>query len=329
MTWFVHGLKAGQRQQLRAVTSDVSKGTAKVVVAHVPERYTAEVRIQQRVFTTYHYGAQWARPFLYPVLGPGDTPLTRAWPIRTDVAGEERDHPHHKSIWVAYGECGRVDNWSEEPGHGTQRHRRFIALQSGPVFGRVAAVIDWCYPGGRKQFREVRDMTFYALTGGGRLVDVQITFRMTEKTVTFRDTKEGGLLSVRVATPMDAAKGGRIENAFGGVNEAETWGKPAPWCDYSGEVDGRRVGIAVFDHEANPRFPTRWHVRDYGLMTANCFALSHYAPGARQRGDMTFPKGGRATWRYRVYVHAGDARKGDVGGRYMDYFAPPRVHVAA
>ena len=32
----------------------------------------------------------------------------------------------------------------------------------------------------RKQFEEVRAMRFYALPGGDRLFDVNVTFRMTE-----------------------------------------------------------------------------------------------------------------------------------------------------
>lgn len=218
-----------------------------------------------------------------------------------------------------------MDNWSEEPGHGRQRHRGFSELVSGPVFGRLVARNDWCHPSGKKQFEERRTIQVYALAQGLRLLDVTVAFRMSEGPVVFRDTKEGGLLSVRVATSMDGDKGGRIENAYGGVTEQETWGKKSPWCDYSGTVDGRQVGIAVFDHEDNPRYPTEWHVRDYGLMTANCFARSHYAPEKKERGDMAFRKGQRTTWRYRMYIHPGDAGRGKVAGRFRDFIAPPRV----
>jgi hypothetical protein len=226
---------------------------------------------------------------------------------------------------VAHGECDRVDNWSEEEGHGWQRHRRFTALESGPVFGRLTAVNDWCHTSGRKQFEEQRDMVFYATPGGDQLFDVTVTFRMTEKQVVFRDTKEGGLLSVRVTSSMDVPEGGRIENGYGGINEDETWGKKAPWCDYSGTVDGVHVGVAVMDHEKNPRYPTEWHVRNYGLMTANPFGWSYFRPENKEKGHMTFPKGSRHTWRYRVFVHRGDAGKARVGERFIDYIAPPSV----
>lgn len=277
------------------------------------------------LFTAYHYGSRWARPFFYPVRGPGGVCVTRHWPIKQRVKGEHRDHPHHKSLWVAYGECGAVDNWSEEPGHGWQRHQGFLALDSGPVAGRVTALNHWCYPDGRKQFEEVRTVCVYHLGAPERLLDVRVTFRMTEGPVTFHDTKEGGLVSVRVASAMDVRNGGRIENAFGGVNEAETWGQPAPWCDYSGKVEGRRLGLAICDHPANPRYPTGWHVRNYGLMTANCFAWKHYRPEANTSGDMTFGAGQETTWRYRLYLHRGDAQAGQVAQRFLDFAMPPGI----
>ena len=65
-----------------------------------------------------------------------------------------------------------------------------------------------------------------------RLVDYDVALTAAEGDVTFGDTKEGGIISFRVATSMDGSKGGRIENASGGVSEKECWGKPSNWCDY-------------------------------------------------------------------------------------------------
>jgi hypothetical protein len=320
-------LKQGQHLELvaEALPKGAEKPAGGVEIREDTAASALDVLIGNKLFTSYHYGPEWVRPFLHPVFGPDDAPLTRAWPVLRDVPGESHDHPHHKSLWVAYGECDKVDNWAEEEGHGWQRHRGFKAVESGPVYGRITARNEWCHADERPQFEETRDMRFYNLSGGARLLDVTVTFHMNRKEVTFRDTKEGGLLSVRVASEMDVPRGGRIENAHGGVNEGETWGKPSPWCDYSGVVGGKHAGIAVFDHEDNPRYPTQWHVRNYGLMTANCFAWSHYRPGSKTKGDLTFRKGSKTTWRYRVYLHEGDASKGRVKARFLDFLHPPTV----
>ncbi|MBP8129899.1 MAG: PmoA family protein [Candidatus Hydrogenedentes bacterium] len=327
LSWLVDKLAAGDTQLLKASTVKEAPERPRVALLERLQDHCVDVVVCGKPFTTYHYGAQWVRPFLHPVLGPGDTPVTRTWPIEDHVRDEDRDHAHHKSIWVAYGACGRVDNWSEDPGHGYQRHRAFQRLISGPVYAELAARIDWCDNRDRKQFEELRSFRFYGLPGGVRLFDVQVRFRMSQGPVVFHDTKEGGLLAVRMASALSGDRGGRIENGYGGVTEAETWGKKAPWCDYSGTIAGRRVGVAVMDHESNPRYPTEWHVRSYGLMTANCFAWKHYNPDGKIKGDMSFPKGATRTWRYRVYIHTGDAAQGRVRGRFLDFVAPPRVRL--
>ena len=327
LTWLIDRLAAGKAREYVLQSAAASKKASTVAVDDDSKAGRVDVRIAGELFTAYHYKDKWARPFLYPVIGPFGTQVTRNWPVVGTVKGEHRDHVHHKSIWVAYGECDKVDNWSEEKGHGWQRHRKFLNLVSGNVFGQITAKIDWCANDETKQFEETRDMRFYALPGGDRLFDICVAFRMTQGKVVFHDTKEGGLVSVRVASSMDVRNGGKIENGYGGVNESETWGKKAPWCDYSGTVDGKHVGIAVFDHEKNPRYPTEWHVRDYGLMTANSFAWSHYRPEDEAKGDMAFNKGASPVWRYRLYIHRGDAAKGNVRNRFLDFVAPPKVAV--
>jgi hypothetical protein len=323
LTLFIPELKAGCELPLKLV---LKPRKTRAVVRLVDNGKTkADFYVGSRLATSYHYAKKWVRPFFHPVIGPGGARVTRNWPVDRTVTGEKHDHPHHKSVWVAHGACDDMDNWSELPGHGFQRHRGFDRLVSGPVYGEMQARIDWCDKNDRTRFEETRTLRVYAVSGGVQLMDVTVSFRMTERAVTFKDTKEGGLLSVRVATSMDVANGGRIENGYGGIDERETWGKCAPWCDYSGIADGQHVGIAVFDHESNPRYPTGWHVRNYGLMTANCFALSHFRPDTGVCGDMTLPKGSTKTWRYRLYIHRGDARTGKVAGRFIDFVSPPDV----
>jgi hypothetical protein len=151
---------------------------------------------------------------------------------------------------------------------------------------------------------------------------------MTEGKVRFGDTKEGGICSIRVASSMDEKAGaGRIVNSYGGTGEKETWGKRAHWCDYSGPVGGETVGIAIFDNPSNFRYPTYWHVRSYGLMTANPFGLSHFEPGKGRDGSLEVEAGQRLEFNYRVCFHAGDAKKARVAEKFLNYVAPPRIEV--
>jgi hypothetical protein len=286
-----------------------------------------DVRIGGSLFTSYHTAAKWARPFLLPVVGPYGDPITRGYPV-APAMGEKEDHPHHKSCWVAWGDVNGSDNWSEMEGHGRQAHRSFAALESGPVFGRIVAVNDWISQSGAKTLEEERTLVFYNVPRKGRLMDLTVVFKATEGPVRFGDTKEGGICSIRVATSMDGRGQGLIANAYGGTTEAETWGKRAHWCDYVGPVKGRTVGIAIFDTPGNFRYPTYWHVRDYGLMTANPFGVSHFVGNKTADGSHTIEKGTTLTFRYRLFFHAGDTAKARVGERFLDYIAPPTVEAA-
>lgn len=285
-----------------------------------------EVRIGGELFTRYHFGDQWVRPFLYPFTGPDSTPVTRAFPIADDVEGEDRDHPHHKSVWVAHGKINDTDNWSESTGHAYIRHRKFEEVTGGAVFGRIRAVNNWVNADGAKQMEELREYTFFNLQSE-RLADVRIKFEATDGDVCIGDTKEGGVLSIRVVSTMNGNKGGKITNVYGGVTESETWGKPAHWVDYSGPVGDKTMGIAVMDHPSSFRHPTRWHVRDYGLFTANPFALSDYEPELGLKGDHTICNGDSISFAYRIYVHAGDVEQASVRDRYIGFAAPPKAEV--
>ncbi|MCY3022179.1 MAG: PmoA family protein, partial [Planctomycetota bacterium] len=85
------------------------------------------------------------------------------------------------------------------------------------------------------------------------------------------------------------------------------------------------VGIAIMDHPFNLRHPTPWHVRDYGLFAANPFGQSQYKAGLLQRGDYALGSGSELTFRYRIYFHRGDAKRGDVSAKWCDYACPPVV----
>jgi len=285
-----------------------------------------DVEIGGKYFTSYHYAAKWARPFLMPVVGPHGGWITRSY--ADDEIEKNEDYTHHKSLWVAWGDVNGSDNWSEEKGHGRQVHQGFEALESGPVFGRIAALNHWVTSDGQRVLDERRSLIFYNIPGTGRLLDLSVTFIATEGPVRFGDTKEGGIASIRVAPCMKADGGdGVLVNSYGGTQMDETWGKRAHWCDYFGPLDGKTVGAAIFDTPGNFRYPTYWHARDYGLMTANPFGLSHFTEDPSCDGSHTIEKGAIFPFRYRFYVHAGDTKQADVAGKFLDYVAPPTVAI--
>src|SRR4029077_8335166 len=144
--------------------------------------------------------------------------------------------------------------------------------------------------------------------------------------VTFGDTKEG-TMALRLAETMRLAPNkdnvgkptGHIVNSEG-VRDADTWGKRAAWCDYYGPVAGRTLGAAIFDHPQNPRFPTWWHVRDYGLFAATPFGRHDFEKlPDKAAGNLVVPAGQSVTFRYRFYLHEGDEKEAKVAEHYAEF----------
>lgn len=299
-----------------------------VAVAHGSDERVG-VSLDGALFTELNYGKQWVRPFLYPLVGPTGCGVTRNFPMGQALPTEREDHVHHKSLYVAHGDVNGADVWSETKGHGSQVQDEVMSAGSGPVMGLLKTANRWLGHGGEELLSDVRDIRFHRVGEGIRLLDFSLQLKAAFGDVTFGDTKEGGLISVRVAGSMKGSSGGLIRNAYGGLTEKECWGKAAPWVDYSGELEGRTVGICVCDHPFNPRYPTRWHVRDYGLFTANPFGLSHYKAGHETNGDFLLPSGQSVTFRYRLLIHDGNADDALVAERFIDYVSPPEVAVVS
>jgi hypothetical protein len=327
LCWNIESISAGESREYRLVLEGTGLESHSIVDVIDNGENRVDFLIGGNLFTSYHYGEDVIRPFLYPIVGPGGRKMTRNFPMVQGVPGETTDHKHHRSLYVAYGDVNSVDNWSEEEGCGRIVHRAFLEKYGGPVLGRIRVLNDWVDSKGGKLMEEVRTITVYNLPETGRIIDIVVAFHATEGDVKFGDTKEGGIVSVRVATSMDGDKGGTITNSYGGITEAETWGKPAHWCDYSGPVDGKVVGIAIFDTPSNFRYPTRWHVRDYGLFAANPFALSAYLNDPNVDGSYVVKSGELLTFAYRLYLHDGDVCTANVAEQYHGYINPPLIEI--
>ncbi|MEM7030187.1 MAG: PmoA family protein [Chloroflexota bacterium] len=330
ISWIVEALDAEQSQvyelqigqQIPELSGGVNLDDAKDGLL--------QISVGGEQFTTYNFGRTIIRPYLYPVFASDGVGITRDWPMVPDAVGDTTDHVHHRGIWTAHGEVnGNVDNWGEKEGHGWQIHRGFKNQFSGPVLGGFTQSLDWTDGNKKVNMTETRRMTFYDVPGSIRLFDYTVSLHASHGAVLLADTKEAGLLSVRVATSMDAKNenGGRIQNGFGGLQEQETWGKRAPWCHYDGPINEQWYGISLMDHPDNPRHPSHWHVRNYGLMTANCFGLHDFTRDPNQRWDLTIPAGETRTWQYRVLIHLGDAGQGQPANYYHDFAHPPTISI--
>jgi hypothetical protein len=99
------------------------------------------------------------------------------------------------------------------------------------------------------------------------------------------------------------------------------WGKRARWVLASGTTSNARVGIAIFDHPANPRHPTTWHARNYGLVAANPFGLSDFEGAPKGSGELTIKPGGELRMRWRLLFFAATPSAERLDQVFADYAA--------
>ncbi|NLT69919.1 MAG: hypothetical protein GXX91_04405 [Verrucomicrobiaceae bacterium] len=276
-------------------------------------------------------------PLFYPVLGPGQVPMTRKYPLEI-VEGEDTDHPHHQSLWFAHSHVNGHSFWAirqyRDRKPGKQVHRGFKEIVSGKEKGHFVSENDYVADDGTLIMSDTRTVRFYAPSEpmAPRLLDITITFRATNGDVTFGDDKDAGM-AIRVASDLQVERRSKEKNnklapAAGhilnseGIKDGETWGKRARWVDAYGEVDGEAVGIAILDHPENPRHPTYWHARTYGLITANVFGKRFFEKlDDPKAGEMILPDGETVTFRWRFAFHRGDPTQADVEALFKAFAA--------
>jgi hypothetical protein len=277
------------------------------------------VEIDGELFTEYFF-KDVPRPYCYPLIGPGGVGMTRDWPMKSGKE-ESHDHPHHRSLWYAHGAVNGQDFWTEGKGCGKIVQEEFLEISSGKDSGTIKSRNNWVSADGVVVCSDTRTLRIFEPTNPSeRRFDFEITLEATHGAVTFGDTKEG-TMAIRLAETMKLGSPGKghIVNSTG-LHDNETWGKRSEWCDYYGPVDGKTVGVAIFDHPQNPRHPTWWHVRDYGLFAANPFGQHDFEKlKDKKAGDLTIPAGGSVTFRYRFYLHNGTEKDAQIAKKYQGY----------
>ena len=275
------------------------------------------------------------KTYLWPIIGTSGVTMTRAYPMKT-VEGEQHDHPHHRGLCFGHENIAGYDTWAERAtfgekpsgktaervGHLGAIKLREITDMKGGEKAVIRTVSDYVDAAGKKTSEEVREYVF-AVQGGNRLIDVDILLIASEGDTLVDDKKDAGL-SIRVPTEMAVDRGkeggkgtGKIINSEGQTDE-EAWGKRATWVDYHGTVGGKAVGVAMLNHPSSFRHPTPWHVRTYGLFTANPFGLSQLKV-QEQTGALTLKKGEKITLRHRFVFHDGDEKAGKIAEAYAAY----------
>jgi hypothetical protein len=202
---------------------------------------------------------------------------------------------------------------------GRIQHKEFTEVKAEGDRAIIAEVSEYLDPAGTRYLTEHRRLTFRA-SGDTRSIDFDQDLIATDGPAKLEDRKDAGL-SVRVPASMavDSKQGGQIVTSEG-ATDTDAWGKAGKWCDYHGPVEGEHLGIAFLSHPSSYRFPTHWHVRTYGLMSANPFAV-HDFDKAQPKTPTELKAGERLSLRHRFIFHRGDAQAAKIEEAWSAYAA--------
>ena len=309
--------------------SMATRRTEGVTVVSRPADRRVDIAIDGQPFTSYIYPQSFEKPVLYPIRSAAGLTVTRGYPL-DPRPGERADHPHHVGHWFNYGDVNGYDFWGNssetaanlKPKTGVIVQKAIVRAAGGSKSGELSVDADWVIPDGTVLLHE---QTRFIFTGGAgtRTIDRTTTWTAADQPITFNDTKEGAF-GIRLARSLDSpvqqrdafvgADGkrgppkpddnvgvtGRYIGSDGKTGD-DVWGTTGPWMGLTGDVDGKPVTIAIFNHPSSVNYPTYWHARGYGLFAANPIGRHAYDPKQPER-TLTLQPGKSATFRFLILV---------------------------
>ena len=92
---------------LMVVVSIARQGLAEDLVTVEPQAAALIVKIHGDEFTVFHFGPSLPKPYFWPVRAADGTILTRP------IDPNEKEHPHHRGLWVSVDEVNDIRFWAE------------------------------------------------------------------------------------------------------------------------------------------------------------------------------------------------------------------------
>ena len=294
------------------------KSVSEVSFSHEPN--VLHVFVGEQHFGDYVYFDRLTpRPYFAGVKAPAGIQVTR---YRPPLAGQDlMDHANmHPGVWLSFGDLSGNDYWRLKC---VVEHERFIEKPRSDM-GRGTFAVSNYYLDQSSENRIAQEEARYTVEvhPEGYLLAVESIFQPYGSTsrIVFGDQEEMGF-SIRMHTALVEQFGGEIVDSEGRTGADSIWSQSADWIDYSGELQGKWVGVTLIPHPGN--FRESWyHVRDYGLLTANPFGRE--AMGKGPRSEVIVKKGESLRLRFGVLLHSFDSKQSynpEQGyRRYLEFF---------
>ncbi len=203
----------------------------KFSLVEIPSENKVEVRIDGKLFTSYMYPDNIAKPVLWPINTLSGKVLSRGFPLES-LPNERVDHPHHVGHWMNYGDVNGLDFWNNsearkaEDAHkyGSIYHKEVKSMKDGKDKAVLEVVAEWKTPDGAVLLVEETKFVF-SVQENTIILDRITTLKTLDKEVSFKDNKEG-MFAVRVTRAMEIAteKAAVFTDAHGNPTETKVLG---------------------------------------------------------------------------------------------------------
>ncbi len=303
-----------------------------------------DVMIAGELFTSYLYGENMTKPLLVPVRTPSGIEVNRRRPL-TEIEGGSTDHEHHVGIFFAVDLVNGVKFWNNTGISRQIRHKEITEVVGGAGTGKLSAVSHWIDENKQVLLEEKRTMLFIA---GEReheyAIDLSIDLTAKCPRILFEDIEEG-MLAIRLSDylresnpeispqkgrplPAESVSGtGRYFSSNGDVTAKNVWGKRARWVALQGVRQNKVVGVAILNHPASINYPTYWHVRKYGLFSANPLGQGDFQKQQPRRYRknkviplrLTLEQGETVHFRFLVIVYEGLRTNQQIEERFKEF----------
>lgn len=301
-----------------------------------------DVMIGEKLFTSYVYGSELTKPVLVPVRTPSGIEINRRHPL-VKIEGASTDHPHHVGIFFAVDQVNGTNFWRNAAGPAQIKHIKITELANGTGRARLSTIMHWIDNNGQVLLEEKRRMLFLAGEHEDEYaIDFGIDLTAKNAKVVFDDIEEG-MFAIRVSDYLrergaginlksgqplleeSIAGRGRYFSSNGDETARNIWGKRARWVALQGVRRGKVVGVAILNHPASMNYPTYWHVRDYGLFSANPLGQGDFQRQSRYKENpviplhLTLKPGERAHFRFQVIIYEGIRTKEQIEKRFKEF----------
>jgi hypothetical protein len=218
-------------------------------------------------------------------------------------------------------------------------------MTGGAGTGKLSAHSHWIDDKQQVLLEERRTMMFLAGEHENEYaIDMSIDLTAKCPRVVFEDIEEG-MFAIRLSDylresnpenspkpsgplPDESISGtGKYFSSNGDETAKDVWGKRARWVALQGIRKGTVVGIAILNHPASINYPTYWHVRNYGLFSANPLGQGDFQrqqPAKYRKNKimplrLTLEQGETAHFRFLVIVYEGFRTNEQIEQRFRKF----------